>query len=195
MSGKPKRRAILVALEARTREHFEVPDGEPSPYSILDYAVAWIENGQTLRRLADDLAVELGFPLWQGTLVSLLLETGGSEQVSENERRLSNARARGGHAAVEDAQAIVDAPMADQVDVSAAASRARVRLWTAERWNRAELGKAPEVQIAISASQLYLDALRAPRARAAMVAPSPLALPAAQVQHEGNAASEPAPTT
>jgi hypothetical protein len=177
MSGKPKRRAIEVALEARTRDYFEIPDGEPCPQSIMDYAVAWVENGSTLRRLADDLSIELGFTVWQGAMVTLLLQVGGD--VSENERRLKNARARGANAVVEDAQAIVDEPAADQVAVSQAASRARVRLWTAERWNRDEYGKSPEVQVAISAGSLHLEAMRAPRARAAVVAPEVRALPEA----------------
>lgn len=169
MSGKPRRRALIAELEHRTRDYFEVPTGEASTATHLGYVVEYIRNGGTMKELAEEMSVTVGFQVFGGQITTYLCEAFPEEA----EHALINARARGAFALVDDSISIVDAPALDSVDVSRAASRARVRQWTAERFNRRELGAPSAPSVTISVGTLHLDALRAPR-EAELVRPSHL---------------------
>ena len=61
----------------------------------------------------------------------------------------------------EEALSIVDAPADTNVEVSRASSRAKSRMWMAEKWNRQDYGQDKGVTLNISTGSLHLDALRA----------------------------------
>lgn len=149
---------MMAELERRTREYFEVEAGAPSDHSHLDYVVAWVEGGNTMRALVDAMGVDLGHEV-SPALLSVYLYS----NFRESEARLKQARARGAHSMLDDSISIVDEPQFDNVGVARAASRARTRVQVAERWNRAELGNQQQTNVAISITGLHIDALRAPR--------------------------------
>lgn len=151
---------MIAELERRTREYFEVASGEPCEHTALDFACAWIENAGTMASLAHEMSRVCGFDLVGGQVATYLRH----QFPSESESRLALARAHSAHALSDEAREIVDAPASEQVDVSRAASRARVRHWTAERYNRRDLGSQVAPSVTISIGSLHLDALRAPRA-------------------------------
>lgn len=159
LAGKPRRKAIVTELEFRTREYFEIESGAPCPHTHLDYACEWLANGGTMVELAAEMSITLGFHVFGGQIRTYL----GEVWPSECESALSRARARGAHALAENALELVDAPAGDQTEVSRAASRARVRHWTAERWNRGEFAGQQAASVSISIGTLHLDALRAPK--------------------------------
>ena len=180
MAGKPLHRAMLVELDALTRRYFEIEDGAAHEHSHLDFVVGWLENGGTMRSLADNLSVAIGHEVWAGKLTNYL-----HKNFSESETALVRARARGAYAIVDDALAIVDAPALDTVDVARAASRARVRHWTAERWNKPAFAGQQTAAVTISIGSLHLDALQAARQPAGNHAAS---LPATPASHAAAAA-------
>ena len=58
---------------------------------------------------------------------------------------------------------IADEVPADREQIAKAKLRVDTRLWAAERWNRDELGKAPEVALQLNINALHLDAMRVQR--------------------------------
>lgn len=160
---------MVAELEARTRDYYEVPDGEACDKTTLDYVAAYVAGGGSVLALSRSLSLQLGWEVYSEKVHRHLRETFGED---ECETAMSRARAKGAHALTEEALDIVDAPAKDQVEVSQAASRARARQWTAERWNRSQLGGQQAATVSISIGSLHLDALRAPRAAVAVL-PTP----------------------
>jgi hypothetical protein len=166
MAGRPKRTALIAELTRRTLECFEVPadavpdaiTGRVSEWTILDYVVRWLESGKTVSGLAAEIGEVLHFDVWPGQIDGVLSDLFG-EQESEQAKR--SARARGAHSLAEDAILLVDAEQVDQVGVSRAGSRARVRQWTAERWNPAEMAQQKGATVSISITGLHLASLQA----------------------------------
>lgn len=161
---------MIAELDRRAREYFETEDGAPSP-SIVDYVVAWIEDGGTLASLADAITTERMLEVSRAMLSRYV---NGLEEESEpkGSERITRARARGAHGHVE--VGLLNLTKATSEDASRLAEREnRARQWIAERWNREELGKAPDTVVAISTHDLHLHALQRAPERPALAAPSP----------------------
>lgn len=141
---------MIDALEARTREFFEVSDDQPTVQSHLDYAEAMVASGIPLLQLSKDLGVD------RETLRRYLCSL-DPEHANE---RMSRARENGGHALAEEGLEIVDADASTAVEVSRAVSRARHRGWLAERWNPGDLGVQKGANVVINVTQLHLAALQ-----------------------------------
>lgn len=154
MAGQPRKRAMILDLERRTREHFE--DNE---HTVLDYVEAWTENGDTLVKLADDIAESAaeGKDLTPAQITRYLNSTFGEVQVKA---RLDLARQRGAHMLVERRQEDISS-VTDKDDVPAEKLRNDMSIWLAGKWNRAELGEQrANVQVQVNVGQLHLDAMR-----------------------------------
>lgn len=161
MAGQPRRRAVLLELQARATS--ELGEGA----TPLDYAEHYVAGGGTIVRLAADLKAQLGLEISR-ELVSKALTSSESEP-GEAEARLTRARARGAHALAEKGELGLEEAEVDERDVLAQAKAlADYRLRLAAVWNRAEFGQDKGVNVAISFNASHLDVLRA---RATMVAP------------------------
>lgn len=147
MAGQPKRRAMVEALEARTREYFE----DDPTQTILDYVACWIEDGKTIDQLATQLDCP---PQW----ISRSLRNRFGEEATD--ARLVASRARASHQIAEAALTLSDAPAETSVDVARNGLGARTRQWLAERWNPQQYGQRQQTNVAISITSLHLDALR-----------------------------------
>jgi hypothetical protein len=155
MAGRPRRTALLQCLERRTREWAETQDD--GTYDMLDYAESWIAGGNTLTKLAAEISEDSKLEISRDMLKRVLAEG----RKAEADRRLAEARIDGAHGLVEEAISIVDkASDADKDKLTHAKMKAETRLWAAERWNKKELGRAPDVAITINNNTLHLDALR-----------------------------------
>lgn len=155
MAGQPRKRAMILDLERRTREHFE-----DSEHTTLDYVEAWTENGDTLVKLANDIAESVAecADLTPAQITRHLNSTYGEVQVKT---RLDLARPRGAHMMVERRQeAIVDVTNKD--DVPAEKLRNDMSIWLAGKWNKAELGeqRGGNVNVQLNVAQLHIDAMR-----------------------------------
>lgn len=169
MAGKPKRRAVIVELERRTREYFELGVEDIDKRLILDYVEEWTRGGKTLTELAVDVTTRVHFPVERQMLVRVLeyLFEG------ESETRLRAARVPASHAVAEQVVMIADAPVLDSADASRARNRMSSRQWLAERWNPGEYGVKVVPQVAISFDAMFLDALKARASARAVLAPVP----------------------
>lgn len=156
MAGRPKRRVLMGELERRTREEFADESGECIA-THLDYAVSWVASGKTIRALAEDIAATLGESMSR-EFVSRYFHTAFGDEANQ---RLTEARARGAHALVEEAQAIVDAAPEQREALQKAKMRADMRTWLSERWNREEFGAPKGAHLQIDVAQLHINAMRA----------------------------------
>jgi hypothetical protein len=145
---------MIEELERLTREYYE---GEDEPHTVLDYIAAKVEDGVTLKSQAFELGQSLGFEVGRERISAYLRSTFGAEAVTA---KLADARSHASHQMAEHAIELVDAPAEDSVEVARAASRARVRQWTAERYNARELGGQKGVSVSVTVGSLHLDALR-----------------------------------
>lgn len=158
MAGRARAKALLDALEARTRQSFEVEEAiSDDPHTTLDYVADWIESGNTLKELAGTLTTELGHEVTYARIMATLREQHGAELT---DRTLETSRTRASHSLAETALELVDAPADSNVDVSRAASRARTRQWMAERYNPSKYGQAKGVSVSVTVGSLHLDALK-----------------------------------
>lgn len=149
MAGNPKKNAMRAELERRTRTEF--PD-EPEA-TTLDYVCRWLADGKTFRSLCRDLGVSA--PMVYDSLNHAF----GSDTVRAE---FAKAREVGAHQLVDEAIEIADD--APPEEAALANLRVRARQWTAERWNRRELGvdKGGSVSVSLSLGQLMINALVAP---------------------------------
>lgn len=150
---------MVLNLERRTRDWAAVYDEEqPDIYDPLDYVQSWVEAGNTLVQLAVDISEEVGFDISRAMVMRFLAE---GRKANEVESRLAEARKPGGHAMLEQAVGIIDAaPTHDKEQLKKAELRAAIRERVAGMWNRAELGKQPDVSIVVNHNVLHLDAMR-----------------------------------
>lgn len=158
MAGRPRRQALIIELEKRTREWAQTHDEEQAGiYDHLDYAESWIASGKTLTKLADDIGESVGFELSRDMLKRYLSEG----RKDEANKRLAEARNDGAFGLVDQAMQLVDdANTSDKEKLTKAKMQAETRLWAAERYNKRDLGKAADVQINLNMNTLHLDALR-----------------------------------
>jgi AraC-like DNA-binding protein len=158
MAGSPKKKALRIELERRTRE--EWPDELERTH--LDYVADWQANGKTLRSLCDQLAVS------PNMLHTHLRDTYGVGTVRDV---LARAREAGAHLFAEESIDIADAATED--DVQVARLQVSTRQWVAERWNPKELGGQKGANLIVNVGSLMLEALRQP---------APSAIPSAIVE-------------
>jgi hypothetical protein len=151
VAGNARKRAMIAELTRLAAE----ADAE----SVLDFVLMWTESGKTLTQLADKvnevLDTEIDVDLLAG-MISRYTRTLGPNV----EEQIALARKRGAFRLVDQQIAVVD--RAHDKDTSAAARvQASARQWTAERWNRDELGQ-PKQQagVQINIGSLHLGALR-----------------------------------
>jgi hypothetical protein len=157
MAGRQRRVAMIQVLERMKNEWAQTLDAEPATLTALDYAVSYVASGGTLIQLAYDVSQALQWDISRDMLMRYLSE--GRE--AEAKQRFENARSTGAHGLVEQAIKIADeANTSDKEQLTKAKMRADARLWTAERWNRKDMGKAPDVSVVINHNTLHLDALR-----------------------------------
>lgn len=149
MPGQPQKRAIITALEQRTRQEFS---DEPEA-THLDYVELWQASGRTL----NDLGEEIGLGPKKGEAISRYLHKVFGNEAATN--ALRNARARGAHSLVEDTLDIADRATED--DIGVARLRVQARQWTAEKWNPAEFGRqGNNVNVQLNLGELHLAALQ-----------------------------------
>lgn len=155
MAGRQRRKHMIQILEKRLAQWSETQE-EERVYTVLDYVVDWVESGKTLLSLSNEVGEEMEWDISRAMLVSYV--TAGDPLLR---RRLEQARQEGAHGAVDVATQIIDdASTMDKEKLMKAKMRADVRLWTAERWNKKDLGKAPDVLVNINHNTMHLDALR-----------------------------------
>lgn len=148
MAGQPQKRAIIAALEKRTRETFE----DDADATHLDYVEHWQASGQTLNALAE----EIGLGPKKGETISRYLHRVYGGDVTSG--RLTRARARGAHSLIEDSLEIADEATED--DIQIARLRVQARQWTAEKWNQAEFSNKASMSVQVSFGALHLAALQ-----------------------------------
>lgn len=160
MAGQPKKRAMIAELSRRALE--DLGDAE----AHLEYVVDWVKSGKTVVELASSISARLGSEIEIGgeifrdinaRMISKYLITKWPDTAGA---ALAAARREGAHGLVAEAMQIADDVKADREDIAKAKLRVDTRLWAAERWNRDELGKAPEVQLNVNLNSLHLDAMR-----------------------------------
>jgi hypothetical protein len=155
MAGRQRRKEMIHQLERRLAAWTETQE-EEKQYTVLDYVVDWVESGRTLLQLSNEVGEAMQWDISRAMLVNYV--TAGDPILK---RRLEKARLEGAHGAVDVATQIIDdAPTYDKEQLAKAKARADVRLWTAERWNKKELGKAADVQITVNNNTLHIDAMR-----------------------------------
>lgn len=129
--------------------------------SILDWACERIEGGASIQSLANELNEHYPDGVTRVMLHRILYKQDGADE------RIVQARRRGAPVLVEEAQEIIDNAQPDRDEIALAKERANIRLWQAERVDRAVYGKEPQVQInqnVLSISDLHLDALTSRKA-------------------------------
>jgi hypothetical protein len=152
LAGRPRERALVLELEQRARVHFE---GEP--HTILDYVCEWLADGKTMRALGNELSDKVNLDLSHAHIMAALTRHFDKAEVTE---RLAEARERGAYAMVDDA--VEDAVrVKHKDDVPAVRVRNDARFWTAQRFNRRNLGEPkPGVNVTLNVAALHLDAMR-----------------------------------
>lgn len=155
MAGRARRKEMIQILERRLRDWTETQP-EDKEYSVLDYVCSWIESGFTLTMLADQISEEMKWDISRAMLTSYVTNEGDAAA----KRRLEQARLAGAHGLNDQAIKIIDNASVDKDSLTKAKMRADTRQWTAERWNRKDLGKAPDVAITVNNNTMHLDALR-----------------------------------
>jgi hypothetical protein len=158
MAGRSRFRALDVEMWRRTREALECVKGQPEP-TPLEFAVEWLERPATLKALAMDVSVVLGFEVTYGRMMSYLAELAGGD--AERDSKLDAARVRASHSYAEEAVDLLDAASTLPGDVAKAAAQAKSRQWMAERYNPARFGVQRGTNVHISIGNLHLDALKA----------------------------------
>lgn len=155
MAGRARFQALKEELSQRTAQTFLL-DADPEAKTHLDYVCDWLEDGRTMKQLAQDLTDTLGFELSATRLKAYLLEAFGDQ----THDRLDQARKGAADAYAETAIAIADEDAETTVAVSRNASRMRSRQWLAERYNPQRYGQAKGLSLTINTGQLHLEALR-----------------------------------
>lgn len=155
MAGRQRRKEMIHVLERRLALWLETQD-EGKEYTVLDYVIDWVESGNTLTKLADEVSEVMKWDISRAMLTNYV--TGGDPIVR---RRLEKARLEGAHGAVDQAVKIIDAAnTSDKEQLQKAKMQADARFWVAERWNRTDLGKAPDISVVVNSNTLHLDAMR-----------------------------------
>jgi Bacteriophage Sf6, terminase small subunit-like len=162
MAGRPKEARFRAALTRLA----EREDMQP-----LDWVVAQLESGISVRKIGDALRAEAGeesSPQWIYTLLHGL--------APEAKERVREARKVGATALADQALEIADRPATSTAEVQANRLAVDTRRWIASSFDRATFGDAPpKVELAIDLGQLHLEALRR---RAVTVERVPEQLPA-----------------
>ena len=151
MAGAPKRRALKEQL-ARYAELAKVD-------TPLEFVVAWLEDGHTMLELQQRLTVDTAEDFHQHSVRRYLERQYGKLPVAQ---AFGEARAEGAHAKVEEAQHLLDTVIPDKDAIAKAKEQANIRLWQAERANKASYGgsRQGDVNVNVTLGQLHLDALR-----------------------------------
>lgn len=163
MAGQPKKRAMISELSKRALE--ECGDAE----AHLEYVVDWVKGGKTLVELASDISVALNMRIviagsvFEDITSRMITKYLNAKYPDTAGAQLAAARREGAHGMVAQAMQIADDVPADREEIAKAKLRVDTRLWAAERWNRDELGKAPEVALQLNVNALHLDAMRVQR--------------------------------
>lgn len=145
---------MVLELEQRTRLHFEDND-----HDVLDYICEWQAAGKTLIALANEISDDESInPPIDGRTIRRWLDRKFDKQ--EVEERLAEAREAGAYAMVDaalhDAEQLTDKDQAPVVRV-----RNDARFWTAQRFNRRQLGEPKAgVSLTLNVGSLHLDAMR-----------------------------------
>jgi Bacteriophage Sf6, terminase small subunit-like len=147
MAGRPKEKRFREAL-TRLAEREEM--------SPLDWVVAQLESGMSVRKIGEALreeAKEECSPQWIYTLLHGL--------TPDAKDRVREARKVGATALADQALEIADRPASSTAEVQANRLAVDTRRWIASSFDRATFGDAPpKVEVAVSFGQLHLDALR-----------------------------------
>lgn len=152
MAGQPRKRAVATELEIRARNV-----AEDESYTVLDYVVDWTESGKTLTKLATEISKATGHDISIAILNSVLRNAYGDAAIE----RVQAARKVGAHTMVDDAIDLVDnASTSSSEDLRKADMQAKVRQWTAERFNPDAFGSQKGVKVQINVGVLHLDAMR-----------------------------------
>ena len=162
MASRPKQQRLNALLAKLAVTEL----GEDA--TALDWVCSWIEDGRSINAMhvyVGERFEELSRP-WLSRCIHSLGPNAGE--------RIAEARQRGTHVLVEDAQQIADSTSHDtsREAIASAKLRTEILLWRAKAYNRAELGEKA-ASISISLPQLHLDAMRARNVSLAAVAMLP----------------------
>lgn len=145
---------MILALEQRTRDYFEDND-----HTVLEYVEAWVEDGNTLVKLATEIEEDEADAkdITAAAIARHLRSLFGEVQVKTT---LDLARQRGAHMLVERrVEAIAD--ISDKDDVPAEKLRNDMSTWLAGKWNKVEMGESKaQVNVQLNVAQLHIDAMR-----------------------------------
>lgn len=153
MAGQPRKRALALELEQRTRAHFE--DDE---HTALDFVVEWQASGKTLRALAAEISEDARLdPELEPAAIGRYLRNAFDR--GEVDARLAEARERAAFVLVEDA--LDDALELSDKDLAPVVRvRNDARFWTAERYARNQFGAQKGANVVVNIGTLHLDAMR-----------------------------------
>jgi hypothetical protein len=155
MPGRPLASQVTVALAARAAR--DVGEGA----TALDYVVYFLESGGTILKLASELEADLG-----GAPSRQIVSHVVHRLSDDAPKRVADARRVGATAMVEEAvQIIDDADTSRRETLQHAKHRGDVRLWLAERSDPSAWGATAKLTGNVSFGDLYLEALRQPRAQ------------------------------
>jgi Bacteriophage Sf6, terminase small subunit-like len=147
MAGRPKERRFRAALTQLAEREKMTP---------LDWVVAQLESGTSVRKIGDALreeAKEESSPQWIYTLLHGL--------ASEAKDRIREARRVGATALADQALEISDRPATSTADVQANRLAVDTRRWIAASFDRATFGDSPpRVDVSVDLGSLHLAALR-----------------------------------
>lgn len=149
MAGRPKHRAMVAQLAGYAAEM----DMEGA--TVLDFVVDWVASGRTVYDLARQVGADTKLDVTR-EMVSRYVN-GLEEDASE---RIASARTRGATAMVEEAKAIVDEKRDTREELTRAKNQAEMRMWFAERLDRAAFGAPKQQPVQVTIQTLHLDALR-----------------------------------
>jgi len=164
MPGRSLDADLTAALQAAANEYHDINPvdvsvGLSSHADLLDYVMARIESGTTMKKLAAELSEDSKRDITYSKLVRFLMSRYDEARVNQ---ALDVARSRASHCYVEDALSIVDAPAYDSVSVQQARAKANQRNWMASRYNPKAYGsqQGAQVSVQLNVSTLHLEALQ-----------------------------------
>lgn len=157
MPGHVRRDAVRRILNAEARREL----GDEA--TALDYVCYRIENGSTMREMAEELTAVLDYTVRSGLVRAAAVL--GHEAGAATER-LTLARARGAHELVEEAKTIIDNVAPDRDAIAKAKEQVNVRQFIAKGWNRADWGEQRQQVTNVTIGSLHIEALRSHKLRA-----------------------------
>lgn len=129
----------------------------------IDWVCEWIEEGKTVTKMADHLGVSV-------TMIYRYLKLN-----PEYKKRFAESRRDSAHTLVDQARDLTDD--SEPAEMHKVREQVKMRLWSAERYNREAFGQQKESTVQVNIGQLHLNAMAKQRAieeaECEVIAPTP----------------------